>query len=161
MPVTNVSHDIDALTLTITAEFAAPRARIWQIYADPRQLEKIWGPPTYPATVVDHEFAPGGRVTYYMTGPEGDKHAGNWNIISVDEPTGFSFTDGFADADFTPDRIDASVHQRVLIPGQGRQHHRHLRQHLRNRRRSPAGARHGRGRGRLAGDRPDRRPHQG
>ena len=24
MPVTNVSHDIDALTLTITAEFAAP-----------------------------------------------------------------------------------------------------------------------------------------
>ena len=42
MPVTNVSHDIDALTLTITAEFAAPRARIWQIYADPRQLEKIW-----------------------------------------------------------------------------------------------------------------------
>jgi uncharacterized protein YndB with AHSA1/START domain len=76
MPVTNVSHDADALTLTITAEFAAPRARIWQIYADPRQLEKIWGPPTYPATVVDHEFTPGGRVTYYMTGPEGDKHAG-------------------------------------------------------------------------------------
>ena len=102
MPVTNVSHDIDALTLTITAEFAAPRARIWQIYADPRQLEKIWGPPTYPATVVDHEFTPGGRVTYYMTGPEGDKHAGFWNIISVDEPTGFTFTDGFADADFTP-----------------------------------------------------------
>ncbi len=45
---------------------------------------------------------PGGRVTYYMTGPEGDKHAGYWNIISVDEPTGFTFTDGFADADFTP-----------------------------------------------------------
>lgn len=38
MPVTNVSQDIDALTLTITAAFAAPRARIWQISADPRQL---------------------------------------------------------------------------------------------------------------------------
>lgn len=102
MPVTSVNHDLDALTLTITAEFAAPRARIWQIYADPRQLEKIWGPPTYPATVVDHDLTPGGRVNYYMTGPDGEKFAGYWNIISVDEPTGFRFSDGFADADFNP-----------------------------------------------------------
>lgn len=53
MPVTDVRHDPDELTLTITAEFAAPVARIWQVYADPRQLEKIWGPPTFPATMVD------------------------------------------------------------------------------------------------------------
>lgn len=102
MPVTNVSHDIDALTLTITAEFAAPVERIWQVYADPRQLEKIWGPPTYPATVVDHDFVPGGRVNYFMTGPEGDKHAGYWEMIEIDEPNGFSFVDGFADMDFVP-----------------------------------------------------------
>ncbi len=37
-----------------------------------------------------------------MTGPEGDKHAGYWQIKSVDEPTGFTFDDGFADEDFTP-----------------------------------------------------------
>ena len=59
----------------ITAEFAAPVERIWQVYADPRQL-KVCGPPTYPATVVDHDLRPGGRVTYFMTRPEGDKHAG-------------------------------------------------------------------------------------
>lgn len=102
MPVTNVSHDLDALTLTITAEFAAPRARVWQVYSDPRQLEKIWGPPTYPATVVEHDFKPGGTVTYYMTSPEGEKFGGYWKIISVDEPTGFTFKDGFADADLKP-----------------------------------------------------------
>ncbi|MGV9712771.1 SRPBCC family protein [Gordonia sp. NPDC003424] len=102
MPVTNVTHDIDARTLTITAEFAAPVERIWQIYADPRQLEKIWGPPTYPATVVDHDFTPGGRVTYFMTSPEGEKFAGYWIIDSIDEPQGFSFHDGFADAEFNP-----------------------------------------------------------
>ena len=56
MPVTDVQHDLDNLTLTITAEFAAPVERIWQVYADPRQLEKVWGPPTYPATVVDHDL---------------------------------------------------------------------------------------------------------
>src|ERR671915_596985 len=88
MPVTDVQQDLDNLTLTITADFAAPVARIWQVYADPRQLEKVWGPPTYPATVVDHEFKPGGRVTYFMTGPEGDKHAGYWEIKSFDERDG-------------------------------------------------------------------------
>ncbi len=87
MPVTDVQHDIDTLTLTITADFAAPVQRIWQVYADPRQLEKVWGPPTYPATVVDHDLTPGGRMTYFMTGPDGDKHAGYWEITAVDEPT--------------------------------------------------------------------------
>ena len=77
MPVTDVHHDSEARSLTIVADFAAPVERIWQIYADPRQLEKIWGPPEYPATVVDHDLRPGGRVTYYMTGPTGDKHAGS------------------------------------------------------------------------------------
>ncbi|GAA3713617.1 SRPBCC family protein [Gordonia hankookensis] len=102
MPVTNVTHDIDSRTLTITAEFAAPPARIWQLYADPRQLEKIWGPPTYPATVVEHDFTPGGRVTYYMTSPEGEKFGGYWVLETIDEPNGFSFEDGFADDDFKP-----------------------------------------------------------
>ena len=102
MPVTDVQHDLDKLTLTITADFAAPVERIWQLYADPRQLEKVWGPPTYPATVVEHDLRPGGRVTYFMTGPEGDKHAGYWLITAVDEPTHLAFDDGFADLDFNP-----------------------------------------------------------
>ena len=38
MPVTDVQHDLDALTLTITADFAAPLERVWEVYADPRQL---------------------------------------------------------------------------------------------------------------------------
>lgn len=102
MPVTNVRHDPENLTLTIAAEFAAPVERIWQIYADPRQLEKVWGPPTHPATVVDHDLTPGSRTTYFMTGPEGEKYAGYWTITAVDEPRSFSFDDGFADADFNP-----------------------------------------------------------
>jgi uncharacterized protein YndB with AHSA1/START domain len=102
MPVTDVTHDIDARTLTIVADFAAPPLRVWQVYADPRQLERVWGPPTYPATVVDHDLRPGGRMTYYMTSPEGQKFAGYWEIVSVDEPTSFTFDDGFAHDDFTP-----------------------------------------------------------
>ncbi len=102
MPVTDVQQDLENLTLTITADFAAPVERIWQIYADPRQLEKVWGPPTYPATVVDHDLTPGGRVTYFMTSPEGEKFAGYWLVVGAEEPTSLSFDDGFADLDFNP-----------------------------------------------------------
>ena len=41
-------------------------------------------------------------MTYYMTGPEGDKYAGYWQITAVDEPRSFTFDDGFADLDFNP-----------------------------------------------------------
>lgn len=103
MPVIDVEQDADTRTLTITAEFAAPAERIWQIYADPRQLEKIWGPPEYPATVVKHDLTPGGDVHYYMTSPEGERFAGYWKVLAVDEPRSFTFEDGFADLDFNPD----------------------------------------------------------
>lgn len=102
MPVIDTQHDLDTRTLTVTAEFDAPVQRIWRIYADPRQLEKIWGPPTYPATVVEHDLTPGGRVHYFMTSPEGEKFAGYWKVTAVDEPRSFSFEDGFADLDFNP-----------------------------------------------------------
>src|SRR4051795_851674 len=102
MPVTDVQQDLDNLTLTITADFAVPVERIWQIYADPRQLEKVWGPPSYPATVVDHDLTPGGRTTYFMTGPDGVKHARYRKIQAIHKPTSFSFVDGFADLDFNP-----------------------------------------------------------
>lgn len=103
MPVTDVTHDIDTRTLTITAEFAAPVERIWQIYADPRQLEQVFGPPTYPATFVAHDLTPGGTAHYFMTSPEGERYYGWWRITAVDEPYRFEFEDGFAaDDTFAP-----------------------------------------------------------
>ncbi len=97
MTVKDVKKDPATLTMVITAEFDAPVERVWQLWADPRQLERWWGPPTYPATVVDHDLAPGGTVTYFMTGPEGDKHGGWWRILAVDAPHSLELQDGFAD----------------------------------------------------------------
>ncbi|MGC3954775.1 MAG: SRPBCC domain-containing protein [Propionicimonas sp.] len=102
MPVTNITKDLDTRSLVITAHFAAGVERVWQLYADPRQLERVWGPPSYPATVVEHSLTPGGRVHYYMTGPEGDRFYGGWSVLTVDEPRGFSFEDFFADEHFAP-----------------------------------------------------------
>jgi uncharacterized protein YndB with AHSA1/START domain len=97
MPMVRVDKDLDYHTMTVVAEYDAPVERVWQLYADPRQLERFWGPPTWPATVVDHDLSPGGRVTYFMTGPEGEKSAGYWDVLEVDAPRGFVVEDGFAD----------------------------------------------------------------
>jgi uncharacterized protein YndB with AHSA1/START domain len=49
-----------------------------------------------------HDLTPGGDVSYFMTGPEGDKNRGWWRVTSVDPPKSLEFTDGFADQDGTP-----------------------------------------------------------
>jgi uncharacterized protein YndB with AHSA1/START domain len=97
VPVTRVDKNPESRTLTIAGEYDAPVERLWQIWGDPRQLERWWGPPTYPATVIDHDLTPGGTVTYLMTGPEGDKHRGWWRVLAVDPPNVLVFEDGFAD----------------------------------------------------------------
>ena len=102
MTVTAVRKDPAARTMTLEAEFDAPAERVWQLWADPRQLERWWGPPTYPATVDAHDLRPGGRVEYHMTGPEGDQPKGYWAIDEVEPPHRLVFRDGFANDDGTP-----------------------------------------------------------
>lgn len=103
MTVTDVRKDMNALTMTVASEWDAPIARVWQLWADPRKLERWWGPPTYPATVVEHDLRPGGKVSYFMTGPEGEQHHGWWNVVGVEEPNRLDLEDGFADTDGNPD----------------------------------------------------------
>ena len=102
MTVTAVRKDADNLIMTLDAEFDASPELVWQLWADPRQLERWWGPPTYPATVTSHDLRPGGRVEYHMTGPDGDQPRGYWEIVQVDAPHRLVFSDGFADADGSP-----------------------------------------------------------
>ncbi|MBA2507599.1 MAG: SRPBCC domain-containing protein [Nocardioidaceae bacterium] len=102
MPLTSVTRDTDALTLTVVADFSAGVQRLWEAYVDPRQLERFWGPPTYPATFARHDAAAGGRSTYAMTGPDGDTHGGYWEWLSVEPLKSFEVRDGFVAADGEP-----------------------------------------------------------
>lgn len=104
MPITSVTKDPEALTMTVVADFPVPVERLWEAYADPRQLERFWGPPTYPARFTRHDLYPGGRSQYTMTGPDGDTSSGYWEFLKVDAPHGFEVLDGFAAEDGTPNR---------------------------------------------------------
>lgn len=102
MTVISTDRDTENLTLTFVAEYDASPERVWQLWADPRQLERWWGPPTWPATFDEHQLRPGGRSAYYMTGPSGERSHGWWHIVTVDAPRRLEFDDGFADDDGRP-----------------------------------------------------------
>ncbi|MCC2028617.1 SRPBCC family protein [Microbacterium tenebrionis] len=104
MPVTDVTTDTENLTMTVTADFAAPVERVWSAYSDPRQLERFWGPPGWPAVFTAWDHTVGGRANYSMTGPRGEKSSGYWEFLSIDEPKGFEVLDGFADEEGNPNQ---------------------------------------------------------
>jgi uncharacterized protein YndB with AHSA1/START domain len=119
MTVTAVRKDPDNLTMTVDSEFDATPERVWELWSDPRQLERWWGPPMYPATVTAHDLRVGGRVEYHMTGPEGDQPRAYWKVLEVDPPRRLVFLDGLANADGSPNADIPETVQRVSITPAG------------------------------------------
>jgi uncharacterized protein YndB with AHSA1/START domain len=102
MPITAVTSDADALTLTLIGDYPVPVERLWEAWSDPRQLERFWGPETWPATFIRHDMVPGGRSHYFMTGPDGTTAHGCWRFVAVDRGRRFEVEDGFAHEDGRP-----------------------------------------------------------
>lgn len=96
MPITTVSSDPQALTLTVVADYPVSVARLWEAYADPRQLERFWGPEQWPATFTRHDMAVGGQSHYYMTGPDGQQSRGWFHFLKVEPQRLIEVEDGFA-----------------------------------------------------------------
>ena len=115
MPYISSHKDAENLTMSVVAEFDANVERVWQVWEDPRQLERWWGPPEWPATFVSHDFVPGGKVSYYMTGPEGEKAAGWWMFTDIDKPNSLSFEDGFCDDSGNPSSTMPVTHATVTL----------------------------------------------
>ena len=104
MPITEVSSDAQALTLTIVADYPVPVARLWDSYADPRQLERFWGPQEWPATFTRHDMAVGGQSHYYMSGPDGTVSRGWFRFLAIEPLECIEVEDGFADESGAPNR---------------------------------------------------------
>lgn len=102
MPITSVTSDPAALTLTVVGDYPVPVERLWEAYSDPRQLERFWGPETWPAKFTRHEFVVGGHAHYTMTGPDGAQSSGWWRFLAIERPRLIEIEDGFAGDDGTP-----------------------------------------------------------
>ncbi|WP_193597613.1 SRPBCC family protein [Microbacterium sp. YJN-G] len=119
MPVTDIATDTENLTMTVTAEFDAPIERLWEVYSDPRQLERFWGPPSWPATFRSWHHSVGGRAHYSMTGPRGEKSHGYWEFLSIEQPYRFSVLDGFTDEHGEPSSTLPSMRMDFVFESSG------------------------------------------
>jgi len=100
--VTSVQNDPVNLTMTVTAELDAPPERVWQLWADPRQFERWWGAPGYPAKATAFDMRQGGKVEYHLSGPEGDTPNNVWEILEADHPRLIVLRDAIVDANDVP-----------------------------------------------------------
>ncbi len=120
MTVTATTKDPDAGAVAFTCDFDAGVEQVWRLWADPRLLERWWGPPGYPATVTEHTLVLGGLVSYYMTGPDGQQYPGRFRVTTVRAPVLLEFEDFFADADGRPDPdMPVSTTRVEISPGPG------------------------------------------
>jgi uncharacterized protein YndB with AHSA1/START domain len=94
MPLTSVTKDAATLTLTVVGDYPVPQQRLWDAFADPRQLERFWGPPFAPATFTHHELRVGGRAEYFLSLPEGKTWSGSWKFTAVNPISSFEAHDG-------------------------------------------------------------------
>ena len=103
MTVTDLRTDVETGSFVIVAEYAASADQVWELWANPRLLERWWGPPSHPATVTTHDMSPGGLVKYYMTGPDGERYHGGWRVVAAQPPVRLEVEDYFADPDGNED----------------------------------------------------------
>ncbi len=99
MPITSVNKDPNALTMTVVADFGVPVRRLGDAYADPRQIEKFWGPEQWPAQFTRHDMSVGGESRYSMTGPDGSKSHGWFHFLKVEPFRVIEVEDGFSHED--------------------------------------------------------------
>lgn len=113
MPVTDITTDPENLTMTLVADAAAPVSRLWEAFTNPRQLERFWGPPGWPATFTAFDLRPGGRVDYRMTSPQGQRSAGSWKVLNVDPGRSFEVLDSFVGDD--GEKLDGFPSMRMVF----------------------------------------------
>lgn len=120
MTIWSVDKNAEAKTMVITAEFTASIASVWQLWADPRLLERWWGPPGFPATFEQHDLTAGGTITYFMAGADGgDRFDGSWNVVEVEAPTRLVIEDAEVEDDGTPSDGNSMTRMEIDIEAAG------------------------------------------
>lgn len=66
--MTDGAHDLE-----ISRFLAAPRAKLWQAWADPQKLAQWWCPKPWTTEVRAFDFRPGGAFYTFMRAPAGEE----------------------------------------------------------------------------------------
>jgi uncharacterized protein YndB with AHSA1/START domain len=80
-------------TMVIEREFDAPRELVWQVWTDPDEVTKWWGPEhfTTPREKIEFDLRSGGVCRMTMVGPDGVEYANDGRFGIVEPPARLSF----------------------------------------------------------------------
>jgi uncharacterized protein YndB with AHSA1/START domain len=80
-------------TIVIERELDAPRELVWQVWTDPDEVAKWWGPEhfTTPREKIEFDLKPGGVCRMTMVGPEGEEYPNDGHFGVVEPPQRLSF----------------------------------------------------------------------
>ena len=91
--------DKAAKTVSITKEFAAELALVWDAYTTPELLDQWWAPKPFMSRTKVMDFREGGRRFYAMVSPEGEERWAVQKYTSITPKTNFKIFNAFADKD--------------------------------------------------------------
>lgn len=86
--------------IVITREFGAPRQLVWDVWTQPKHVEKWFGPKGFTTRVDEMDFRVGGRNSYVMIGPDGKEYPGTGIYQEIVPIEKIVSSDDFGD-DFT------------------------------------------------------------
>ncbi|MES2478479.1 MAG: SRPBCC domain-containing protein [Bacteroidota bacterium] len=95
----NFSVDKENKTITVSREFAASRALVWDAYTQKEILDQWWAPKPWKARTKTMDFREGGHWHYAMVGPNGEEHWAVANYVIIRPQERFTGLDAFADAE--------------------------------------------------------------
>ena len=84
-------------TVTITKEFTAELALVWDAYTKAELLDQWWAPKPMTSRTKAMDFEVGGRRFYAMVSPEGVERWSVQRYQSITPKTNFKFFNAFAD----------------------------------------------------------------
>lgn len=87
----------DKNTVTVRREFAASRERMWDVYTKSELLDQWFAPKPLTTKTKTMDFREGGYWLYAMIEPDGKKHWGRLDYLSIHPITSYSALDGFCD----------------------------------------------------------------
>ena len=106
-------------TLTIERVFNAPQSKVWRALTDPVLLDQWWAPKPWTAETQSFDFRPGGHWHYVMKGPDGERHGGWMDYLSIDPETSYAARDAFVDEAGNKNPDLPSMHILTTLQEQG------------------------------------------
>lgn len=91
------NNDLPNKKLHVTKEFAAPVADVWAAWTERELLDQWWAPKPWKAETKHMNFKEGGQWSYFMVGPEGERHGALVNYIKIVPQKSFTGEDAFTD----------------------------------------------------------------